>query len=371
MKKWLACALTLAMAVSVIGCGGQPSVDPSSAPADTSGSAVAPVVSKEITIATLSQVDAWPIYNALKTDQAKAFGFKTLDDKALKIFDNGMEAVEGIPANAFAIGDVGTLPAIMAALRFDAVIVGIAADESAANAIVARKDSPVFGAPLKDTENAFGSAEKVRGKTFLMTSVSSSHYVLQHYLAAVGLTEKDITVKTMEQQTAIKAFDAGEGDFLVLWAPNLYQAYEKGYKDVATAKDIHAPNLMLYIAPRAWAEKHPDDIAAFLAMTSKQVETYQAKGAELAPEIADFFLQYGGYKMSEADAATDIERHQLFTAKEQLDMMKNGDIEAMLAVNATYFANEKKITAEDLKTLQDKHFNLDTTYLEKAIQQHP
>lgn len=367
MKKLLAFMLTLALGLSVIGCGGQGAGETSSQPAETSGSAVAPEVSDELTIATLAQVDAWPIYNALKEGKAKDYGFATLDDKALKIFDSGMEAVEGIPAGAFSIGDVGTLPAIMAALRFDSTIVGVAADESAANAIVARDNSPVFQSPLKEGKG-FGSAESVKGKTFLMTSVSSSHYVLQHYLAAVGLTEKDVVVKTMEQQTAIKAFDAGEGDFLVLWAPNLYQAYAKGYKDVVTAQDINAPSLMLYIAPKAWAKDNAKEIAAFLAMTSKEVETYQSAGADLAPQVASFFLEYGGYKMSNEDAASDIARHRLFTAQEQLDLIKSGQAKAMLQENATYFANEKKITAEELKTLVDKDFNLDATYLEKALE---
>ena len=45
-----------------------------------------------------------------------------------------------------------------------------------------------------------------------MTTVSSAHYGLSNWLKALGLTDKDVTIKNMDQAQALGAFDNGIGD---------------------------------------------------------------------------------------------------------------------------------------------------------------
>lgn len=363
MKKALPLiALLLIGVMSFAGCGGGEEESGSAAGSATESSQVA-VVDEDFTLAGLTQIDVWPMYNALKTGEAEKYGFGGIDDKAIKTFDSGMEIVEGIPAKAFQIGDVGALPAFMAVLRFDAEIVGIACDESAANAIVARPDHPVFNSLNPQYSNVYGTAETVRGATILTTTVSSSGYTLVRWLDSMGLSDSDVTVKTLEQQTAIQAFEAGEGDFLVLWAPNLYRAYDKGFKDVATAKDVGANAPMVYVVPKEWASENGDVIARFLAMTSAQVYDYKVKGEALIPDIQTFFKDYAGFDMTEENVKRDMDRHDFFTIEEQLILMENGTLERWLDETAKAITERERIKPEELKELQEKHYNINNSYL--------
>ena len=183
-----------------------------SAPSSEPTTSSSPAKALPIKVATLAQIDAWPLVKAVQDGATDRYGLQ-ITDKDMMIFDSGMEAVEGIPAKAFTLADIGQLPALMAATRYKAKIVGVAAEESAANAILARADSPVFGESVQ--------ADAVRGKTVLVTSVSSAHQLLAAWLQDLGLTESDITIRTVEQQTAISAFEAGDGDYLILWSPAL------------------------------------------------------------------------------------------------------------------------------------------------------
>ena len=81
-----------------------------------------------------------------------------------------------------------------------------------------------------------GSPDTVKGKTFLTTTVSSAHYGLSSWLKVLGLTDKDITIKNMDQAQALAAFDNGIGDGVALWAPHMYAGQEKGWK---IAGDLH------------------------------------------------------------------------------------------------------------------------------------
>ena len=44
-----------------------------------------------------------------------------------------------------------------------------------------------------------GSPETVRGKTFLCTTMSSPHMALSSWLKVLGLTDKDVVIKNMDQ----------------------------------------------------------------------------------------------------------------------------------------------------------------------------
>ncbi len=375
MKKIIAAILLLSLTLGLTACGGQKS-EPAKNTSESSSQVTAKdnkddVKPKEFTMAVLPQIDVWPIYQAFQSGDNKKFGFDDISKKNMLKFESGMEAVEGIPAGAFSIGSVGALPAVMASLRYDAEIVGVASDESAANAILARSDSPVFNHPHQDLQNVYGAAEDVKGKTILITSVSSSHDTVDRWLKTMGLTEKDVTIQTVEQQTAIQSFEAGDGDFIVLWAPNMYRALDAGNKVVATASDLggHAP--MVYIAPKKWAEANPDKIAHFLAMINPEIEAYQSKGQSLAADVKKFFEDFAGVDMTEADAQQEIARHHLFTIDEQMKLMQDGTLEKWLLSNAETFANEGKIKPEELKELKEKHFNIMDKYLKDAKQVKP
>ncbi|MFM9414012.1 ABC transporter substrate-binding protein [Peptococcus simiae] len=343
-------AVLLAVTLLVTGCAGSPSSSD-----EATSSAVAETL--PIKVATLAQIDAWPLVNAVQDGATDRYGLQ-ITDKDMTIFDSGMEAVEGIPAKAFTLADIGQLPALMAASRYKAKIVGVAAEESAANAILARADSPVF--------NEGNSAEAVRGATVLVTSVSSAHQLLAAWLQDLGLTENDITIRTVEQQTAISAFEAGDGDFLVLWSPALYRALDKGFKVVKTAADLGLPSYMFYVVPENISADESEAVARFLAMTDGQVASYQAGGGGIHTSVKDFFKSYAGMTISDNDVTEEINRHQLYRIDEQLALFENGSLETTLADLAEDQVANDKLAAEDVALAKENHFYLDKRFLEAA-----
>ncbi len=357
-KKLIALALTAVFSLSIFaGCGGN-----GGGGGDTEGGG-----SQDLVFGFLNQIDTWPAYSAIEDGTAEKYGLKGLStQKNLQLFDSGMPMVEAMVSNSWQIGDAGSVPALMAALRNDAVLVGIASNESPANAVVARPDNEVFKHKNPKFPNAYGDAESVKGKTILVATVSSAHFVVDSWLKSMGLTDKDVTIKNAEQPQAIKAFESGEGDFLALWSPELYQAYAKGYKDVATGKDVDANTLMIYFADKKWAEKNKDTIARFLAMTSSKVETYQKEGDKLVPDLQKFFQDFGAMKFSEDETKLDIERHELYTVDQQLKLMEGGDMEKWMTDIGEFFVRQGKFTEDELKQLQEKHFNLTDEYLKEA-----
>ena len=106
------------------------------------------------------------------------------------VFDSGMAQIEALPAKQWVLGATGGVPMMFGALRQNAYLLGIGNDESVTNAVLVRPDSPILktkGANAKFPE-VFGSAESVKGKTILCTTISSGHYAMSLWLKSMGLT---------------------------------------------------------------------------------------------------------------------------------------------------------------------------------------
>lgn len=343
--------------VALVGCGG----------GGGGGKAGGDVT--DLNAAFLGQIDTWPAYAAVQDGTAEKYGLKI----NMLLFDSGMPMIETLPAKEWSIADTGNVPSLMASLRYDTKIVGIASNESPANAIVARPGDPIFDTKGSNPEfpEILGKAEDIKGKTFLVTTVSSAHYTLSKYLQALGLSDADVTINNLEQPQAIKAYESGEGDYLVLWTPDLYRAYEKGWKKVASADECGASALMLYVADKDFAAENGDTIAKFLAMAGSKVDVYNKEGKGLTGDIKSFFMDFAAMDMSEKDIEQDIETHELYTVEQQYELMKNGELTNMLKDAGQFFVAQNKFTKEEYDSLVAKDFGIDYSYLEKAKEVKP
>lgn len=356
-KTWRAATavvLSVAMLGTLAGCGGGGGGGSASSEGD--------VLSVEGGFQ--GQIDAWSAYYAINTDPSiqEKYGI----DMKMQYFDSGMPMVQTVPANQLAIMSNGSVPTLMSALRYDTPIVGISSNESRANAVLARPDDNVF--KTKNENGTFGSAADLKGKTILTTTVSTGTYTLSKYLESLGLTEADVTVKNLEQAQAIAAFESGEGDYLVLWAPFLYTGYEKGWKEVANAEQVGAECLMLWVADPKLAKEDPEAVARLLAMVDEGATKFNKDGKKLAPEISAFFTDWAAMNVSEDDAALDIESHDIYSLEDQLKMMESGELLKAMQGAAAYFEGQGKYTPEDVKKLEEKGYCIDSSFLEKAIE---
>ncbi len=353
MKKARLLAMVLTGALMLAGCGGSGGGGEDSTAAESTNE-------NAIQVATLSQIDAWPAWAAKADGSAKDLGI----EYDLKLYEAGIPMVEDLATKKWHIGDAGAVPAMLGVLNRNATIIGIASDESAANAVLAKANNPVFD--MENENGTYGDAESVRGKAIYTTFASSAHFVANNYLKSIGLTEKDVNLQNASQADCLKALEDGTADFVVLWAPHLYEAEAAGAKVVASGKDVGATNYMFYLADKEWAAENQDAVAAFLAATSAKVADYQEAGDDNDSDITKFFKDFAKIELAEGSLEAERNTHELFTVEEQLAMMESGDAARGMEDIARFFMDINKLAESNYGRLVKQNFNIDDTYLKMA-----
>ncbi len=279
-------------------------------------------------------------------------------EEGLKIemlyFDSGMAQMESLAAKQWTIGATGSVPMLVGAMRFGAYLVAIANDDSTANAVMIRPDSPIMKAKgtNPDFPETYGSAETVKGKTILVTTVSSGHYALSTWLKRLGLKDSDVVIKNMDQGQALAAFESGVGDAVVLWAPSMFIGMSKGWV-VANKDSQKGANMVnVIVAEKSFADEHPEQVADFLRVYFRGLDRMKAENVALAPGFSKFLKDWAGIKMSQEDAAEDIKAHTVYSLDEQLAFFDNSkgssQVEQWMKGMADFFVEQGKFKREDM-----------------------
>lgn len=246
----------------------------------------------------------------------------------MQFYETGRELMAGMRQVPWEIAACGALPALTASLENAAEIIAIGNDESLATGIYVRKDSPMLGHTGYNAlyPEMAGTTGTVRGKTILCTLRSSAHYTVHKWLAALGLTEKDVILKDMPQREALQAFLAGEGDAVALWAPFTLEAERNGLQPVTLSSQCNASQPTLLLADKAFASRHPERVQAFLGMYFRGIRALQETPREkLLAAYADFHRQRAGKHLPPQDAAWELARHPVFGLDGQLALFAGKD----------------------------------------------
>ena len=281
-------------------------------------------------------------------------------DLDIQYFGSGMDILNALPSGSWVFAGMGAVPAMMGALRYNTSIIAIGNDESMTNAVLVRADSPIAKVKgyNKDFPEVLGSPETVKGKTILVTTVSSAHYGLSNWLKALGLTDKDVTIKNMDQAQALGAFDNGIGDAVALWAPHLYAGQAKGWKIAGDLKMVNVGNPIGLIADTKYAEKNPEIVAKFLSIYLRAVNMLQNEPLEsLVPEYQRFYLEWAGKQYSKEIALVDLQKHPVFNLKQQLALFDDSKgmskAQTWQSEIAKFFASVGSINQEELSKVRD------------------
>lgn len=268
--------------------------------------------------AWLGEHEAFPAWFARKAALDRDAGYSL----EMLRFATGADLVGEERAFDWLVGACGALPAVNSNLSGDLEIIGVANDESRANAVLARADSPVFAhAGAGGHPEVFGSAQSVRGRTILCPRATSAHYLLDRWLAALGLDEKDVDIKFMPPRKALGAFRSGYGDFVVLWSPELRQALRDGLRVVARSDQCDAPQLTLLVARAGAAAKAPEAVGAALRLYLEAAARLQAMPEDEAAELyREFCREWAGVELSRQEAVAELRDHPMFTRGRQLEM---------------------------------------------------
>lgn len=284
----------------------------------------------------------------------------------LVYFDSGIDALSALPSGGWVLGGFGALPGIMGNLRHDLYVIGIGNDESLSNGILVRPDSPILEVKgyNKEYPDVYGSPETVKGKEFLVTTISSAHYTLAQWLRVLGLTEADIVIKNMDQPQAVGALSAGIGDGVALWSPHMLVGEEKGWKVAATPESCGAKLPIVLVAERNFADANPEIVAKFLRIYLRSVAMIRNEPVEnIVPEYQRFFFEWVGKQYSAELARRDIESHPVFDLEEQLAIFDassgKSTLQTWLGDIAHFFGAIGRITPEDVAKVEDARYATD------------
>jgi ABC-type nitrate/sulfonate/bicarbonate transport system substrate-binding protein len=255
-------------------------------------------------------------------------------DLELLYFESGMSQLEALPAKQWVLGGTGGVPHVLGALRYDAYMIGLGNDESYLNSVFARPDSVVVKTKgfNKANPEVLGSPADVKGKTFLVTTVSSAHYAMTTYLMSLGLKDSDVVVKQMDQASIMAAFESGIGDFACLWAPYSYKAVENGWIEVSNVHKAGAALPINFVGEKAFCDENPEIVAKFLRVMFRGINKLAEEGAtdENIKLFQRMYQEWAGMEYSYEDAKKDIEMHPVWKLEEQLKLFdtSNGESQA-------------------------------------------
>ncbi len=278
-------------------------------------------------------------------------------DLELLYFDSGMAQLEALPARQWVLGATGGVPMTMGALRFNAQMIGQGNNESHANVVFVRPDSPLAKVKgwNKDYPDVYGSPELIKGKTILVTTVSSVHYAMSLWLKVFGLKDSDVVVKHMDQSSVMAAFESGVGDVACLWAPYSYTAEDKGWKVAGDVFSCGAALTIALVGDDKFCSDNPETVAKFIRIYLRGVNMLREEGS--SPRLVElyrkFYQEWGGMELTPAMAKKDIDMHPVWTLEEQLKLFDKSQgqstSEKWQELIAEFFTGQGKLTADELK----------------------
>lgn len=280
----------------------------------------------------------------------KEFGI----EMELVYFDSGMAQIEALPAGQWEIGTMTAVPWLVGSIRYGLYAIAAANDDTTSNLVLVRPDSPILSVKGANPSypETYGSAELIRGKTILTTTVSSAHYALSTWLSRFGLTDNDVVIKNMDQAQALAAFEAGIGDAVVLWAPTIFVGLDKGWKCANADSQLGANTPSILAASKEWADKHPDQVVAVLKAYFKAIDAMKKENVALAKPFSTWLLDWAGIEMSADYAATDIRNHTVWSLQEQLAMFDDSkgdsEVEKWVTLLGNFFVQQGRFSAKEM-----------------------
>ena len=227
-------------------------------------------------------------------------------------FPAGVPQIAAVASKSWDVGGTGSVPAVLGHVRFGIKTIGLTNDESAGNALLARKE--VADKFAKDPSS-------IKGQTILLTANSTGDYAVQSCLKKWGIAKSDVVIKNMGQAEIISAVSSNNADLAGLWAPNIYTLEEKaGARVLCSGKEGGAMVPGALIARGEYAEQNPQNVAKFLAVYLR-AWSWMSVNKPAAIEMMKKFYAQGGVAISDASMNKEFDTRPTFNLARQLAAM--------------------------------------------------
>ena len=230
-------------------------------------------------------------------------------------FPAGAPQIAAAAAKSWDVGGTGSVPAVLGAVRFNILTIGITNDESKANAMMVRGDK---------LDAIKADPKKLKGEKLLLTTNSTVDYASRKCLAKMGVPASDVQFVNLGQAQIITAMTSNNGDLVGVWAPNTYTLEDRANaKYLCTGADADAVVPGALVVRGDFAKEKPEDVAKFLAVYLRGWSWAKANPAEARTLALDFYKQ-GGLEVTARAMDQEFALRPTFSLDEQIKLMDRG-----------------------------------------------
>jgi NitT/TauT family transport system substrate-binding protein len=156
----------------------------------------------------------------------------------------------------------------------------------------------------------------LKGKKIGIEGINSySHIFVLQALANVGLYEKDVRFEDIPAQDIIKALNNKQIDAGHTWGPTKFAAIQKGYRILATAKDVPGIIADVLVFNSKIVETRPEDIEAVVKSINQGKEYLDSNNEKSLQILSNFF------NMSKREVQEGFEGIQVLGLKDNVKAM--------------------------------------------------
>ena len=264
-----------------------------------------------------------------------------LDEAGIRVvwrsFESGPPMNDSLEAADSDIGFIGDVPTVTICAPGKGVeVVAIAAQAARSYAILVSGDS------------AIQSAADLRGKRVATVFGSTSHNMVEKYLATAGLSINDIELVNISASDAASVFDSDSADAVAIWEPNVTRLVEtKGARILGEGIDCGLEGTNAMVARKSFAQGNPDAMSTVISAYKRAADALAA--GEVSDETMDAVADY-----------LSVDRAQLEEIIPKFNYTVEITKEDMLALNDTIdFLNRNgimKITYDIMQSADGSYY---------------
>ncbi|MEL7510906.1 MAG: ABC transporter substrate-binding protein [Cyanobacteria bacterium J06554_3] len=332
---------TSAALLHACGSNSGDSVESSDSAPDAAGDAATKELTMSLTLGTVPWIGQVPIYIAME----KGFYADEGLDFSLNLFGSNGEYL-----SAFLSGQLEAISPVSS----EAVLLR---SQGKDYKIVLVQDNSVGGDGILTT-GGINSIEDFKGQKVAVDTAGVSYFFLLQVLKEAGLTKDDITVINTDAAAAAAAFQSGNVDIAVTYAPYLQQAADavEDGKIIYDSSSMPTAIIDLYLFDTAFVEENPETVQAFVNATLRGLEYLETNSEEaLAISAAEL-------EVTPEELAGDLEGVKLPDVDTNLKMLASPEddlyLEEPMEDLATFLFAEGQIESEvsDFPALFDPQF---------------
>jgi NitT/TauT family transport system substrate-binding protein len=304
------------------------------------------VSAETIRVSYQNRETALPLYIATEKGFWKDVGL----EPDISVFVSGPPQIAA--ASSWDVGITGGPPAALGAARFGLLVMAIATDESALNAMLARES---------EKETIIKDPTFLKNKQLLVTTNTTGEYAALACLKKFGLAKSDMQVVNLAPAQIISAFSSGSGTLATTWTPFAYALQDKGgVVELCNGEMAGAVIISTLVVRSDFAKEKPDLVAKALAVYLHAVVWMRQHPAE-AVEYLKRYNEKSGVLLSESSLDRTIARSKTFTLPEELRAFDRSSgaapVDKWMSDLSGYLVGTGTLVAvQDPKTYLDDHY---------------